>query len=89
MNTYDKCTTNKIINGKQCTIQCYVDENKVTRVSEYVITGVIYITKKHFVELVVSRGKKHTFLGMEIELVSDGKINIGMQSYIKEAIENI
>ena len=35
------------------------------------------------------KGKKHTFLGIEIELVKDGKIKIGMQSYIKEAIEKI
>ena len=33
------------------------------------------------------KGKKHNFIGIEIELVKDGKINIGMQSYIKEAIE--
>ena len=46
-----------------------MDENKVTHVSEDVITGVIYITNKHFGELVVSCGQKHTFLGMWIELV--------------------
>ena len=72
MNTYDKCTANKTSNEKECTMQWYVDGNKVTHVSEDVITGVIYITKKHFGELVVSRGKKHTFLGMEIELVLSG-----------------
>ena len=35
----------------------------------------------------MSRRKKNIFLDMEIELVKDGKINTGMQSYIKEAIE--
>ena len=64
-----------------------MDDNKVTHVSEYGITGVIDITKKKIGDLVVSRGKKHSFLGMEIELVKGGKINIGMQSYIKEAIK--
>ena len=64
-----------------------MNDNKVTHVSEDVITGVIDITKKHFGELVVSCRKKHTFLGMEIELVKNGKINIGMQIYMKEAIE--
>ena len=82
-NPYYKCTANKMINGKQCNIQWYVDDNKVRHVSENVITGVIDITKIHFGELVVSHGKKYTFLGMEIELVSDGTIKIGMQSYIK------
>ena len=50
-----------------------MEDNKVTNVSEDMITGVIDITKKHFGELVVSRGKKHTFIGMEIELVKDEK----------------
>ena len=59
-----------------------MDDNKVTYVSEELITGVIDITKKCFRELVVSHGKKHNFLGMEIELVKHGKINIGMQIYI-------
>ena len=87
LNPYDNCNVNKIINGKQCTVQWYVYYNKVTHVSEDVITGVIDITKKHFREVFVSRGKKHSFLGMEIELVKDVKINMGMQSYIKEDIE--
>ena len=66
LDTYYKCTANKTINDKQCTIQWYVDDNKVTHVSEDVITGVIDITNKHFGELVVSHGKKHTFIGMGI-----------------------
>ena len=35
----------------------------------------------------MSRRKEDNFLRMEIKLVKDGKIHIGMQSYIKEAIE--
>ena len=35
----------------------------------------------------MSRGNKHTFFVMDIEIVKDLKINIGMQSYAKEAIE--
>ena len=73
MNPYENCTANKMINGKQCTIQWYEENNKVTHISKDVITRVIDIKKKHFGELVLSRGKKHTFLGMEIELVNDEK----------------
>ena len=87
LNPYDNCTANKMINFRQCTIQWCVDNNKVTHVSEDVITGFVDITKKKFGELVVSRIKKHTFICMEIELVKYGKINIGIQSHIKEAIK--
>ena len=60
------CTANKIINGKQCTIQQYVDGNKFTHVSEYVITVVIDIMEKQFEELVVSHVNKCTCLKMDI-----------------------
>ena len=76
MNSCDKCTTNKFINVKQCTIQWYVEDNKVIHVSEDIITGVKDITKKKIGELVVSRGKKNTFVCMEIELVNDGKYRL-------------
>ena len=66
LNPYDKCTANKTTNGNQCTIQWYVDDNKVTLVSEEGITGVMGIMKKSFEELVVYCGKKHTFLVMDI-----------------------
>ena len=54
MNQYDKCLANKTINGKQYTIQWYLEYNKVTHSREYVITVVINITNKKFEELVVS-----------------------------------
>ena len=65
-NPYEKFTANILINGKQCTTQWYVDDNKVTHVSEDMITGVINITKKHFEAFVFSHRKKHTLLGMDI-----------------------
>ena len=87
LNPYYKCTENKMINEKHCTIQWYVYDNKVTHISKDEITGVIDTTKKVFEELVVSLRKKDNFIGMDIELVKDGKVNIGMHIYTKEAIE--
>ena len=48
MNPYGKCTENKITNGKQCTIQWCVDNNKFTHVSDNVITVVVDIKKKNW-----------------------------------------
>ena len=87
MDPYDKFMANKMINDKWCTIQWYVDYNKGTHISEEMVIGVINIMKRNFGELVVSCGKKHTFLVMDIELVNDVKINIGMKSYLKRAIK--
>ena len=32
INLYDKCTANKVINGSQCTVCWYVNDNKVSHV---------------------------------------------------------
>ena len=34
MNDYDECTFNKIINGKQCTIQFHVDDLKLSHLQQ-------------------------------------------------------
>jgi hypothetical protein len=55
--------------------------------SEDVITEVIDKIKEHFGDLVISRGKQHTFLGMNITFNEDGSLEIEMRKYLEEAIE--
>ena len=43
--------------------------------------------KIHFGELTVTRGNKHTFLGMNITMRDDGKFEIDQKEHILEAIE--
>ena len=66
LNPYDPCVANKIINGKQCTIVWYVDDNKISHVDAQVVTQIIELIEQHFGKMTVTRGKKHVFLGMEI-----------------------
>ena len=42
---------------------------------------------EHFGNLTVSRGKKHKFLGMDIEFLADGKLSLFMKDYIEESID--
>ena len=86
INPYDRCVANKMINGRQCTIVFYVDNNKVSHVDKEVVTDVINEISKHFGELTVSRGTKHDFLGMDIE-IKDCKVFISMKDQITEAIK--
>ena len=79
INPYDKCVANKVINGKQCTIAFYVDDNKVSHEDRKVVSKVIQTLKQHFGDLKVFRGTKHTFLGMNIEILKDKKIQIDMR----------
>ena len=51
-----------------------------------VVTEVIELMKKHFGDLTVTRGKKHRFLGMNIEINEDRNVKIEMKEQLLEAI---
>lgn len=87
LNPYNGCLVNKMIGGTQCTIAWYVDDVEISHRSEDTVTEVIkLINSKFHGELTVSRGTKHTFLGMEITLEDDGTVSIDMKSYVDPAI---
>jgi hypothetical protein len=88
INPYDRCVANMMINGKQCTIAWYVDDNKVSHMEPAVVTKIIEQVEEHFGKMTVTRGKKHCFLGMNIILRDDKKIVIEMKDQIMDAIES-
>ena len=88
LNPYDPCVANKIINGKQCTIGWYVDDNKISHVDPAVVTSIIEKIEEKFDKMTVTRGKVHTFLGMTITLQKDRTVKIEMKEYVKDAIED-
>ena len=45
INPYDRCVANKTINGKQCTVVWYVDDNKILHEDPEVVTKVIELMK--------------------------------------------
>ena len=86
LNPYDLCTANKMIDGHQCTIVWYVDDNKISHVDEAVVSNVIALIEEKVGKMTVTRGKEHTFLGMKITFNKDKTVTIDMSDYIKEAI---
>ena len=87
INPYDRCVANKEIEGSQCTICWYVDDNKLSHKSEKVVTDVLEEIKQHFGDLVIARGRKHDFLGMDIEFIKENRVTIHMKKALEEAIE--
>ena len=87
INPYDKCVANKIINGQQCTIIWYVDDNKISHDDPEVVTEIIDLMKKHFGDLTITRGNKHRFLGMNITINMGESIEIEMKDQLKETID--
>ena len=49
INPYDKCISNKIINGNQCTIGWYVDGNKISHKEVKVFDDMLTIFKENWV----------------------------------------
>ena len=87
VNPYDKCVANKVINGSQCTIVWYVDDNKVSHVDPKVVDEILKIMEKKFGKLTVTRGSKHTYLGMNINLRNDNRFEVDMRDQLEETIQ--
>ena len=82
LNEYDKCVANKVINGKQCTIGWYVDDNIIGHVEDEVVDEVIEKIESKFPGLVVQKGRKLDFLGMENFFREDGKVALGTVQFL-------
>ena len=75
-----------MIEGSQCTITWYIDDNKISHAKPSVVTNDITQIEEKFGKMTVTRGKHHLFLGMDIVFKGDGNLSIGMGEYVKEAI---
>ena len=54
VNTYGRCTLNSTIDRKQCTVDWYVEDNKVSHFDEELNTKIIYAIAEYFGELAVT-----------------------------------
>jgi len=87
INRYDPCVANKIVNGTQFTICWYVDDLKLSHVQPEEVTKMLDILNNKFDQMSITRGKKHTYLGMNFE-IREGKVFLEMASYLSECIKS-
>ena len=62
INPYDRFVANNNIEGKQCTISWYMDDNKLSHKNPAVISEIINKVKKRFGDISVVRANKHNSL---------------------------
>jgi hypothetical protein len=87
LNPYDPCVANKIVAGTQFTVTWHVDDLKLSHVSSDKVTNTIEWLKSIYgQDMRVSRGKKHDYLGMDLDYSNEGEVKITMINYLKEAI---
>ena len=87
LNPYDPCVANMTVKGEQCTICWYVDDTKISHRNSKVVDWVIKELEDRFGKMTVKRGKKHTFVGIDIEFNEDGTVSLLMDEYIQECID--
>jgi hypothetical protein len=79
LNPHDACVANKTIDGSQCTITWYVDDNKISHINPDVVSSIIQKIEERFGKMTVTRGKQHTFLGMDFLFNNNEAVTITMK----------
>ena len=91
INPYNFCIANKIINGKQCTIEWHVNDLKRSHEDPKVVTNILGLIDRRYRQeiiggkrapLTISHGKINDYLGMTLDFPEDGVIKIDMKDYI-------
>ena len=94
LNPYDPCVANKIIGGHQMTICFHVDDCKISHVQSEENDKMIKHLRAEYESIFedgsgkmsVSRGKIHTYLGMNLDYTTAGQVKITMYDYIEEIL---
>ena len=86
MNLYNACTFNKIVNGKQITVQFFMDKLHISCENMNTIDGLIKDLnnkfKTNFRELVITKGKVHDYLGRCILCYSEFYADKSYRSFV-------
>ena len=86
LNPYDPCITNCMIEGSQCTVAWYVDDNKISHANPAIVTAIIEKIEEKFDKMTVTRGQEHVFLGMNIRYTEQNTAVITMKEYSRESL---
>ena len=65
----------------------YVDNTKISHEDKNVVDWVISNIESKFGKITVTRGTKHTFVGIDIKFMKDGTVRLSMDEYIDECIK--
>ena len=87
INPYDRCVANAMIDGKQCTVCWYVDDNKISHKDPKVVKKVVTKIEEKFGKMSQTEGDDQEFLGMSIKYTEDGKVKVRMDKHIQKAMD--
>lgn len=85
-NDYDECLFNKTTSGVQCTVAFHVDDLLITCEDQGMIDDLERMLKSSFAAITVNKGRKHSYLSMNMEIGHDS-IALDMGAYVKKCLE--
>ena len=88
VNPYDPCVANKMINGKQHTVTWHVDDVKASHEDPKVNDAFYEWCENTYGSeenghVTVVRGKRHDYLGVNLDFSEKGKLKVDMINYIE------
>ncbi len=90
INPYDPCVANMMAgsSGKQLTVVWHVDDLMVTCEDDFELTKFsCYLAKLYGPKLSMHLGKKHDYLGVDMEFCDDGSLEVSMFRYLQNVID--
>ena len=89
VNPYDPCVANKDVgNGEQLTVIWHVDNLMTSCAVNFELTKLsCYLAKIYGLGLTMHTGRKHDYLGIDLEFREDGNLDVSMVKYLKGVIE--
>ena len=88
LNSSDDCVFNMLNrNGKQCTVVVYVEDLFITCDDKETITELENYLRDVYKKVTSIKGIIHSYLGMNFDFSSVGKVNINMPGYIGELLK--
>jgi hypothetical protein len=88
VNPYDPCVANmEMKSGKQLTVVWHVDDLMATCEDDFELTRFsCHMGKLYGSNLSMHLGKKHDYLGVDMEFCDDGALEVSMINYLKNVI---
>ena len=84
---YDPCVANMHVGGKTLTVTWHVDDLKISHEDPAEVTKFLDYLEKIYGPMTVNRGRKHTYLGMDLDYETKGVVKVSMKSYIQETLD--
>ena len=76
LNPCDLCASKVVIDGSHCIMSWYIDDNQIYHADPNVVTKIIKILEERFGKMVVTRGCKNDFLGLDLNLEEDRVLEV-------------